>query len=76
MVFLDLKMPKMDGAEILAHIKKAKPDLPVTIITGYPDSDIMGKALDQGHFGIMKKPFGKEEILNAIEMTLKIHRRR
>jgi len=76
MVFLDLKMPKMDGAEILARIKKAKPDLPVTIITGYPDSDIMGRALDQGHFGIMKKPFGKEEILNAIQMTLKVHRRR
>ena len=75
MVFLDLKMPKMDGAEVLARIRKAKPDLPVTIITGYPDSDIMGRALDQGQFGIMKKPFGKEEILNSIQMSLKIYRR-
>jgi CheY-like chemotaxis protein len=71
MVFLDLKMPNIDGAEVLARIKKVKPNLPVIIITGYPDSDIMGRALEQGHFSIMKKPFTQAEIIKAVEMTRK-----
>jgi len=71
MVFLDLKMPDIDGAETLARIKKVKPDLPVTIVTGYPDSDIMGRALEQGHFSIMKKPFDQEDIISAVELTLR-----
>jgi len=71
MVFLDLKMPNIDGAEALARIKKVKPNLPVTIVTGYPDSDIMGRALEHGHFSIMKKPFGQAEIIRAVEMTRK-----
>ncbi len=38
LVFLDLKMPVMDGAELFKQIRLLKPKLPVTIITGYPDS--------------------------------------
>lgn len=41
LVFLDLKMPGMDGAELFHQIRRLKPGLPVTIITGYPDSDMM-----------------------------------
>ena len=66
LAFLDLKMPKMDGAELLRQIKKIRPELPITIITGYPDSEIMSRALEQGSFTIMKKPFGKSEIINIM----------
>jgi excisionase family DNA binding protein len=76
MVFLDLKMPDIDGAETLARIKKVKPNLPVIIITGYPDSELMGRALEQGHFSVMKKPFGEAEILKAVEMTRKTGKQR
>src|SRR5450759_3465041 len=50
MVFLDLMMPGMDGAELFRQLRAAKPDLPVTIITGYPDSDLMMSALAYGPF--------------------------
>ena len=66
MVFLDLKMPGMDGAELFKQIKAVKPDLPVTIITAYPDSDSMMRALAHGPFGIMRKPFKESDILMAI----------
>ncbi|OGE23266.1 MAG: hypothetical protein A3J42_09145, partial [Candidatus Dadabacteria bacterium RIFCSPHIGHO2_12_FULL_53_21] len=45
LVFLDLVLPDMNGVEVLKEIKKAKSDLPVVIITGYPDSEIMNQAL-------------------------------
>ncbi len=72
MVFIDLKMPGMDGAELFRQIKTIKPKLPVTIITGYPDSALMERALAQGPFGVMKKPFGDQDIAAAVSSFLRI----
>jgi excisionase family DNA binding protein len=70
LVFLDLRMPGMDGAELLRQIRVAKPELPVTIITGYPDSDLMMNALTNGPFGVMKKPFTGSDILTVVNTYL------
>jgi excisionase family DNA binding protein len=75
LAFLDLKMPGMDGAELFHHIKAISPRLPVTIITGYPDSDMMARALSQGPFGVMNKPFGESDIITAVHNFLRITRR-
>ncbi|GAJ07288.1 unnamed protein product, partial [marine sediment metagenome] len=71
LIFLDLKMPGMDGAELFRQIKTIKPKLPVTIITGYPDSDMMARALAQGPFGVMNKPFGETDIIAAVNNFLR-----
>ena len=71
LVFLDLKMPGMDGAELFHQIKTIKPKLPVTIITGYPSSDIMTRALAQGPFGMMNKPFTESDIIAAVNTFLR-----
>jgi len=75
LAFLDLKMPGMDGAELFRHIKAVKPGLPVAIITGYPDSDMMARALAQGPFGVMNKPFGESDIITAVHNFLRITQR-
>jgi len=72
LVFLDLKMPGMNGAEFFSQIKTIKPKLPVTIITGYPDSDMMARALAQGPFGVMNKPFAESDIIAAVASFLHI----
>jgi two-component system response regulator (stage 0 sporulation protein F) len=71
LVFLDLKMPDMDGAELFRRIKVIKPKLLVTIITGYPNSDIMVRALAQGPFGVMNKPFNGSDIVAAARVFLR-----
>lgn len=71
LVFLDLKMPGMDGAELFRQIKAVKPELPVTIITAYPESELMAKALEYGPMGIMKKPFRRSDILTAANNYLR-----
>jgi len=76
LVFLDLKMPGMDGAELFRQIRAIKPKLPVTIITGYPDSDMMARALAQGPFGVMSKPFGESDIVVAVTNFLRITQKR
>jgi excisionase family DNA binding protein len=72
MVFLDLKMPGMDGAEFFRQIKVTKPQLPVIIITGYPNSDTMARALAQAPFGIMNKPFNESDIITAVNTFLHV----
>jgi excisionase family DNA binding protein len=74
LVFLDLKMPGMDGAELFRQIRTIKPKLPVTIITGYPNSDLMSRALAQGPFGVMNKPFDESDIISAVNNFLRITR--
>jgi excisionase family DNA binding protein len=72
LVFLDLKMPEMDGAELFRQIKLVKPKLPVIIMTGYPDSEMMARALSHGPFGVMNKPFGEADIVNAVSSFLRV----
>ena len=67
LVFLDLLLPDLDGSEVLKRIKEADKDLPVVIITGYPDSDIMNKAMEYGPFIVMKKPFNDSDIIATVD---------
>ena len=70
LVFLDLVLPDINGVEILKGIKKAKRDLPVVIITGYPDSEIMNQALELGPISALKKPFNREQIRDLLKILL------
>ena len=65
-------MPGMDGAELFRQIKTIKPRLPVAIITGYPDSEMMARALTYGPFGVMNKPFSESDIIAAVSNFLSI----
>ncbi len=71
LVFLDLKMPEMDGVELFGQIKTARPDLPVTIVTGYPGSEMMERALKKGPLGIVNKPFKTSDILMLVNSYLR-----
>jgi excisionase family DNA binding protein len=71
LVFLDLKMPIMDGAELLRQIKMVRSKLPVTIVTGYPEGELMARALTYGPFSVMKKPIGETEIIAAVQTSLR-----
>jgi excisionase family DNA binding protein len=66
LIFLDLLMPELDGAELLRRIRQMDNHIPVVIITGYPDSDLMNRAMEHGPFMVMKKPFDSNQILDAV----------
>jgi excisionase family DNA binding protein len=74
LAFLDLMLPDLNGAELFKQIKELAPDLPVTIITGYPDSDLMMKALEHGPLGAMKKPFDSGDILAAVNNYVRFNK--
>lgn len=73
-IFVDLRVPETDGAELFSRIKTLKPTLPMAIITGYPNSDMMAQALVQGPFGVMNKLFSKSDIITAVNVFLRVTR--
>ena len=74
LVFLNLTMPRMNGAQLFQRIKTLKPDLPVIIMTGYPGSDMMVRALTHRPCGVMSKPFTESDIIGAVGNFLHIAR--
>ncbi len=66
LIFLDLKMPEMNGAELFRRIRQIS-SVPVVVITGHPDSDLMEKAMEYGPFMVMKKPFNSIDIVGAVQ---------
>ncbi|MBA7627253.1 Regulator of RpoS [subsurface metagenome] len=74
LVFLNLTMPRMNGAQLFQQIKTLKPDLPIIIITGYPGSDMMVRALAHGPCGVMSKPFTESDIIGVVGNFLRTTR--
>jgi DNA-binding NtrC family response regulator len=72
-VLCDIKMPKMDGMEVLAKIHEAKPDLPVVMITGHGTVDTAVEALKKGAYDFISKPPDLNRLLvtvrNALDRT-------
>ncbi len=62
LVFLDLVMRGMNGAETFREIRKVTPGVEVVIVTGYPDSAIMSDALRVGPFAVISKPFSLDQL--------------
>jgi len=64
-----------EGLELVKQHDFALVFLDLTIITGYPDSGMMRRALAQGPFGVMNKPFGESDIITAVANFLHITQR-
>jgi DNA-binding NtrC family response regulator len=71
LVISDLKMPGLDGIEIIDAVKKVDEDTPVIIITAYGTIESATEAMQKGGFDFITKPFRKEQILFTIDKAIK-----
>ncbi|QTD40740.1 response regulator [Sporosarcina sp. Te-1] len=65
-VLLDMKMPGMDGIEVLKRIKKGWPDVPVIMMTAYGEIELTENAIDIGAAQYFTKPFNIYEVRDAV----------
>jgi len=72
LVLLDIKMPQVNGLEVLKCIKETHPDLKVIIITGYKSVETASEASALGAAGYIVKPFKSDEILEAVGKIIKV----
>lgn len=66
--FLDLQLPDITGDEIYAVAKEQHPDLPIVIITGYPDSQMIDNILKHGPVTVLKKPLHVDQLQQTLRM--------
>ena len=71
LVISDLKMPGLDGMEIIDAVKKIDEDIPVIIITAFASVESASEAIQKGSFDFITKPFRKEQILFTIDKAFK-----
>ncbi len=70
LVLCDIKMPKMDGVEVLEAIKKIKPEIPVVMISGHGDLDTAVNTMRLGAFDYISKPPDLNRLLNTVRNAL------
>jgi two-component system response regulator FixJ len=69
-VVSDVRMPGVDGLELLRRIKAARPSLPVVIITGHGDVPLAVEAMKLGAADFVEKPFDDERLIGVVQAAL------
>ena len=70
LVLCDIKMPKMDGVEVLEAVKKIKPETPIVMISGHGDLDTAVNTMRMGAFDYISKPPDLNRLLNTVRNAL------
>ena len=70
LILCDIKMPKMDGIEVLEAVKKIKPEIPVVMISGHGDLDTAVNSMRLGAFDYISKPPDLNRLLNSVRIAL------
>ncbi|WP_342434705.1 response regulator [Paenibacillus sp. FSL H7-0442] len=71
LVLLDMKIPGMDGLEILKHLKTMNPDIKVIMMTAYGELDMIKEATELGALMHFTKPFDIDEMRIAVNKQLR-----
>jgi DNA-binding NtrC family response regulator len=70
LVLCDIKMPKMDGVELLQAVKKIKPEIPIVMISGHGDMETAIQTMRLGAFDYISKPPDLNRLLNTVRNAL------
>ncbi len=70
----DMRLPDGDGIDLVRHIQKTRPELPVAIITAYGNVETAVEALKAGAYDFVSKPLKLDELRNLVSSILKLSR--
>lgn len=66
-IFLDVKLPGIDGVETFEQVKEIDPEATVIMMTGYTEEDLVRKAVSEGAYTCIYKPFNMEKLIELVE---------
>jgi two-component system, NtrC family, nitrogen regulation response regulator NtrX len=75
-VICDLRMPELDGIELMTAIQELRPGTPVVILTGYADRESAISAVNRGAFAFLQKPVKIHDLLDTLSRIGRVIRRR
>jgi two-component system C4-dicarboxylate transport response regulator DctD len=67
LVLSDLRLPDMDGLQVLEHCRAFDAELPVVLMTGHADIDTAVAAIKQGAYDFIEKPFGRDRLITLVQ---------
>jgi two-component system response regulator HydG len=70
LVFMDIKMPGINGVQTFREIKKINPEAVVVMMTAYSVGDLVKQALVEGAYAVVYKPFDIDDIVSVIDSAL------
>lgn len=70
LVLCDIKMPKMDGIEVLSAAQKIKPEIPIVMISGHGNLETAVETMKMGAFDYISKPPDLNRLLNTVRIAL------
>ena len=73
LILTDMKMPEMDGIELLEHIKSVDSDLPVIMMTAYGTVDKAVEAMQKGAYTYVLKPFDNERLIIYVKKAISMY---
>ncbi len=76
LLLLDVKMPQMDGIEVLKQLQAKRPQLPIIMMTGHGTIESAVEAMKIGAYDYLTKPFPLEKLFAVVKHTLEHHRLR
>ena len=71
LIFMDIKMPGINGVETYQEIKKASSNPVVVMMTGFSVEELVKEAVQEGVYEILSEPFGMEKIIDIMQAVLK-----
>lgn len=70
LIFMDIKMPGINGVQTFREIKNVNPQATVIMMTAYSVEDLLREALEEGAYTVIYKPFDIENLLSIIKSAL------
>jgi two-component system, NtrC family, response regulator HydG len=68
-VFMDVKLPGMNGVETFMQFRKLKPDVRVMMMTGFSLEQLVAQAVENGALGVLRKPFEVRDLLGILDQV-------
>lgn len=76
LILLDIKMPRMDGMQVLERVRQEYPDTGVVMMTAHGSEDIAVEAMKNGAIDYIAKPFSTDDLVKKVERAIQFHRAR
>lgn len=72
----DIKMPGMDGIELVEHLQQSSPETPTLLITGHGERDLVVRALRAGAYDFLEKPIDRDYFISSLQRALQTRQMR
>ena len=69
-IISDINMPKVDGHQLMGDIKRIDPDIPTILLTGFGDISMAVKAMRNGAYDFIEKPFNNDDLVDSVKRAL------